>query len=169
MYRVEVDTEKGVCMPVDDATFRKTMGSFVSGVTVVTTVYDNVRYGMTVSSFCSLSLQPQLLLVCLNSTLPTYNAILKSGKFGVSILAAHQAHLSQRFASREIDKFAGVAWSSGSLGMPLIDDCCTTIECNLAHVLPGGDHAIVVGALMHATTNDHEPLVYAQGAYRQIV
>ena len=66
MYRVEVDTEKGVCMPVDDATFRKTMGSFVSGVTVVTTVYDNVRYGMTVSSFCSLSLQPQLLLVCLN-------------------------------------------------------------------------------------------------------
>jgi molecular chaperone DnaK len=108
-------------------------------------------------------------LIPRNSTLPTYNAILKSGRFGVSILAAHQAQLSQRFASRVIDKFADVAWSSGALGMPLLDDCCTTIECNLAHVLPGGDHAIIVGALMHATTSAHEPLVYAQGAYRQLV
>lgn len=155
-------------MPLDDATFRQTMGSFVSGVTVVTTIHDNVRYGMTVSSFASLSLQPQLLLVCLTSTLPTYVAITQSQRFGVSILAANQAHISQQFASRAIDKFADVAWYTGDTGLPLIADACATIECTVAAIHPGGDHAIVVGEIITAHTTPLPPLVYARGAYHQL-
>lgn len=156
-------------MPIDETVFRKTMGSFASGVTVVTTVHDQQRYGMTVSSFCSLSLNPQLILVCLTSTLPTHNAILKSGKFAVNILAHDQAHLSQHFASRELDKFAGILWEPSPNGMPFLTDCCASIDCTLAHVLPGGDHSIVVGAVNHATILEKAPLAYFRGAYHQIV
>ncbi|MCE2850233.1 MAG: flavin reductase family protein [Roseiflexaceae bacterium] len=155
-------------MALDDAAFRQTMGSFVSGVTVVTTEHAGVRYGMTVSSFTSLSLQPQLLLVCITSTLPTYLAIVESKQFGVSILAADQAPISQQFASRQLDKFAGVAWHAGSLGLPLITGACATIECRLAAIHPGGDHAIVVGEIVTAHTIDTPPLVYARGSYRQL-
>lgn len=155
-------------MAIDDAAFRQTMGSFVSGVTVVTTVHEGVRYGMTVSAFSSLSLQPQLLLVCITNTLPTYQAITKSKRFGVSILAADQAHLSQRFASREVDKFAGVDWAYGSMGMPLLAETCATIECDLHAIHPGGDHAIVVGQILNTHVTDKPPLVYARGSYRQL-
>jgi flavin reductase (DIM6/NTAB) family NADH-FMN oxidoreductase RutF len=155
-------------MALDDAAFRQTMGSFVSGVTVVTTVHEDVRYGMTVSSFTSLSLHPQLLLVCLTSTLPTYLAIVQSQHFGVSILAADQAAISQQFASRHVDKFAGVAWHAGSTGVPLISDACATIECRVSAIHPGGDHAIVVGEIITAQTSDRAPLVYARGAYHQL-
>lgn len=155
-------------MALDNATFRQTMGSFTSGVTVVTTVHENVRYGMTVSSFASLSLQPQLLLVCITHTLPTYLAIVESKQFGVSILAADQASVSQQFASRQPDKFAGVAWHSGSLGLPLISGACATVECRLVAIHPGGDHAIVVGEIVTAQITDAPPLVYVRGAYRQL-
>lgn len=155
-------------MPLDDTTFRQTMGSFVSGVTVVTTIHDDVRFGMTVSSFASLSLRPQLLLVCLTSTLPTYHAITQSRHFGVSILAADQAHISQQFASRVVDKFANVAWHSGTMGMPLITGACAVIECAVSAIHPGGDHAIVVGEILTAHTTTNPPLVYARGAYHQL-
>lgn len=155
-------------MPLDDTTFRQTMGSFVSGVTVVTTVHDDTRYGMTVSSFASLSLQPQLLLVCLTSTLPTYLAITQSRHFGVSILAAHQTHISQQFASRALDKFANVPWHTGDNGMPLISDACATIECAVSAIHPGGDHSIVVGEILTAHITTNPPLVYARGAYHQL-
>ena len=156
-------------MPIDETIFRKAMGSFLSGVTVVTTRHDNQLYGMTVSSFCSLSLQPQLLLVCITNTLPTHHAILKSGKFAVNILSQPQAHVSQHFASRAVDKFADVEWGPGPDGQPLLTGCCAVLECTLAHVLPGGDHSIVVGAVNYADVN-HElaPLAYHRGAYHHL-
>jgi hypothetical protein len=107
-------------MTIDDALFRKAMGSFTSGVTVVTTVHDNAAYGMTVSSFTSLSLKPQLLLVCIQNQLPTHTAILKSGIFAVSILAADQAFISQHFASKIADKFTGINCSTTAAGIPVI-------------------------------------------------
>jgi flavin reductase (DIM6/NTAB) family NADH-FMN oxidoreductase RutF len=155
-------------MPIDDALFRKAMGSFTSGVTVVTTVHDNAAYGMTVSSFTSLSLKPQLLLVCIQNQLPTHTAILKSGIFAVSILAADQAFISQHFASKITDKFTGINCSTTAAGIPVIANACATFECTLAHVLPGGDHSIVVGALNEAHVSDRAPLVYCRGGYHQL-
>ncbi len=156
-------------MPLDDAIFRKVMGSFASGVTVVTAVHNQTRYGMTVSSFCSVSLNPQLLLVCITTSLPTHEAIVASGAFGVSVLAADQAHLSQQFASRTTDKFAGVTCIESPLGIPLIDGACAVIECTVEHQYAGGDHTIFVGRITHAAVNDGEPLAYFRGAYRSLV
>ncbi|MEY3990879.1 MAG: hypothetical protein RI985_1960 [Chloroflexota bacterium] len=156
-------------MTLEDAVFRKVMGSFASGVTVVTAIHDNTRYGMTVSSFCSVSLEPQLLLVCITKTLPTHQAIVHSGVFGVSILAANQADISQQFASRAVDKFAGVDLTISPRGVPLIADTCAAIECIVEHQYDGGDHTIFVGRITHAMVNDHEPLAYFRGAYRSLV
>jgi len=118
-------------MPIDDALFRKAMGSFTSGVTVVTTVHDNAAYGMT-------------------------------------ILAADQADISQHFASKITDKFTGINCSTTAAGIPVIANACATFECTLAHVLPGGDHSIVVGALNEAHVSDRAPLVYYRGGYHQL-
>ena len=156
-------------MTLEDAVFRKVMGSFASGVTVVTAVHNNTRYGMTVSSFCSVSLDPQLLLVCITKTLPTHDAIVQSGAFGVSILAADQAHLSQQFASRVADKFAGVSCSTSPRGIPLIDNTCASIECTVEHQYAGGDHTIFVGRITHAVVNETDPLAYFRGGYRSLV
>lgn len=156
-------------MTLEDTIFRKVMGSFASGVTVVTTVDNNMQYGMTVSSFCSVSLDPQLLLVCITKTLPTHDAILRAGAFGVSILAADQANISQQFASRALDKFAGIQWSPSPLGIPLIDNACAAIECTVEHQYAGGDHTIIVGRITHAVVTDRDPLAYFRGAYRSLV
>jgi flavin reductase (DIM6/NTAB) family NADH-FMN oxidoreductase RutF len=156
-------------MTLDDAVFRKVMGSFASGVTVVTATHNDTRYGMTVSSFCSVSLDPQLLLVCITKTLPTHHAISNSGVFGVSILSAHQADISQQFASRVVDKFAGIAVTNSPLGVPLIDQTCAAIECIVEHQYAGGDHTIFVGRITHAIVTDYEPLAYYRGAYRSLV
>lgn len=156
-------------MTLEDAVFRKVMGSFASGVTVVTAMHNNTPYGMTVSSFCSVSLDPQLLLVCITKTLPTHHAIVSSGVFGVSILAANQAHISQQFASRIADKFEGVDVTTSPQGVPLIAHTCAAIECTVEHEYAGGDHTIFVGRITHALVNDYEPLAYFRGSYKSLV
>src|SRR6267143_558130 len=105
-------------MPIDEAAFKLAMSHFPSGVTVVTTEHEGRPYGMTVASFASLSLHPPLVLVCIEKTVKTHDAISSSQKFGVSILGADQADISSRFASRADDKFAGVEVSRGELGVP---------------------------------------------------
>src|SRR5947209_20463506 len=95
-------------MPIDDARFRLAMSHFASGVTVVTTAHDGQLYGMTVASFASLSLHPPLVLVCIERSVKTHDAIAAAGKYGVSILSSTQADISAKFASRSDDKFNGV-------------------------------------------------------------
>src|SRR5438105_11384402 len=107
-------------MPIDDAQFKLAMSHFASGVTVVTTEHEGTRYGMTVASFCSVSLRPPLVLVCIENSVRTHDAIVAAGTFGVSILAEAQAEISGRFASKKVDdRFEGVAVREGELGMPL--------------------------------------------------
>src|SRR6476646_6106009 len=100
-------------MPVDDAQFKLAMSHFASGVTVVTTEQEGTPYGMTVAAFSSLSLHPPLVLVCIEKSVRTHEAISASGKFAVSILNAGQADVSNRFASRSEDKFGGTATHRG--------------------------------------------------------
>jgi flavin reductase (DIM6/NTAB) family NADH-FMN oxidoreductase RutF len=155
-------------MPIDDAGFKLAMSHFASGVTVVTTEHDGSRYGMTVASFASLSLNPPLVLVCIEKSVKTHDALAAAGHFGVSILAQSQADVSNRFASKSDDKFSGVSMRQGELGSPLIEGAICAIECRVHAQLPGGDHTIFVGEVVDAQTRDDAPLVYYRSGYREL-
>src|SRR5512140_1431222 len=155
-------------MPIDDAQFKLAMSHFASGVTVVTTEVDGKPYGLTVASFASLSLHPPLVLVCIEKKVKSHDAIAAAKKFAVNVLAAGQGSVSDRFASRSHDKFAGLKWTSGPLGVPLIAGALTTIECRLRELLPGGAHSIFVGEVVAIASTEGKPLVYFRSAYHQI-
>lgn len=156
-------------MPIDDARFKQAMSQFASGVTVVTTEHDGVRYGMTVASFASLSLHPPLVIVCIEKAVKTHDAIAGAGKFGVSILTQSQADISGRFASKKIDdKFEGVDVVTTE-GVPLIKGSLCMLACRVHAQLPGGDHSIFVGEVLEAEVSDAAPpLVYFRSGYREL-
>ncbi len=152
-------------MPVDDAEFKLALSHFASGITVVTTEWNGKPYGMTVASFASLSLRPPLVVICIEKSVKTHDAIASAKRFAVNILAADQGEISTRFASRSEDKFTGVEWTSGTLGMPLIVNALTSIECTLHDQLPGGDHSIFVGEVVATTVRQGKPLLYFRAGY----
>jgi flavin reductase (DIM6/NTAB) family NADH-FMN oxidoreductase RutF len=155
-------------MPIDDAHFRLAMSHFASGVTIVTTSHDGKPFGMTVASFASLSLHPPLVLVCIERSVKTHDAIAAAGKFGVSILSSAQADISSKFASRNDDKFGGVELVPGEMDVPLIAGALTAIECRVYDQLPGGDHSIFIGEVLKIHTTEGDPLLYFRSGYREI-
>jgi flavin reductase (DIM6/NTAB) family NADH-FMN oxidoreductase RutF len=155
-------------MPIDDAQFKLAMSHFASGVTVVTTEHEGTRYGMTVSAFASLSLHPPLVLVCVEKSAKSHDAIRDAAKFGVSILAQTQADISGKFASRAEDKFSGISVRTGELGIPFIEGAICTLECRVHQQVTAGDHTIFVGEVVDAQVRDDAPLVYFRSAYREI-
>lgn len=155
-------------MPIDESQFKLAMSHFASGVTIVTTEYAGTPYGLTVASFASLSLRPPLVLICVEKTTKSHDAIAAAKKFGVSILEEKQAEISGRFASKIDDKFAGVEVKEGRLGLPLIAGSLCMLECQLRDQFPGGDHSIFVGEVMEAYIGAGTPLVYHRSSYRQI-
>jgi len=155
-------------MPILEAQFRAAMSHFASGVTIVTTEHAGTAFGMTVASFASLSLRPPLVLVCIEKSVKTHDAIAGAGKFGVSILADSQQELSGRFASKIEDKFSGVAVRRGALEIPLIEGAICTLECRLYAQLPGGDHTIFVGEVEDAQMTEGTPLIYHGSGYREL-
>lgn len=155
-------------MPIDDAHFKLALSHFASGVTIVTTEHEGRPFGMTVASFASLSLNPKLVLICIETSVKTHEAIVAAGKFGVSILASDQAAISSKFASRSDYKFTGVDIFRGTLDLPMITGALTTIECRLQSQLPGGDHSIFVGEVVDIQTREGDPLLYFRSGYREM-
>jgi flavin reductase (DIM6/NTAB) family NADH-FMN oxidoreductase RutF len=155
-------------MSIDEARFRQVMGHFATGVTVVTTEHNGELFGMTVSSFASLSLKPALILVCIDKAVPTHAAIGAAGCFVVNVLEKRQEHLSRRFAVTANDKFKGVAWHSGQLGLPVLEGVLAVIECQLRNTLDGGDHTIYVGEVTDAEVHEGAPLLYYRRGYREL-
>lgn len=155
-------------MAVDEARFRQTMGYFASGVTVVTTQHEGRLYGMTISSFTSLSLNPPLILICVDQHISNHDAIKHAQRFVINVLEQRQEHLSRRFASREDDKFVGVAWHDGHLGLPVLEGALAVIECHLYNTLPGGDHTIFVGEVVHVEVGEGSPLLYYRRGYHEL-
>jgi flavin reductase (DIM6/NTAB) family NADH-FMN oxidoreductase RutF len=155
-------------MPIDDARFRQAMGYFASGVTVVTTASAGELYGMTVSSFSSLSLNPPLVLICIDKGVPSHDMIRDAGCFVVNILEKRQEHLSRRFATTANDKFKGVAWHSGQLGLPVLDNTLAAIECRLRDALDGGDHTIFIGEVVDSEIREGAPLLYYRRGYHEL-
>lgn len=155
-------------MAVEEATFKRAMSHFLSGVTVVTTVADGNRYGMTVASFASLSLNPPLVLVCVEKNVKMHEVLPRAEKFAVSMLTEDQQKISNQFASRTEDRFAGIETIEGKLGLPLIANASCTIECRLHATLPGGDHTIFVGEVVGAQFAEGQPLAYFRSGYHKL-
>jgi flavin reductase (DIM6/NTAB) family NADH-FMN oxidoreductase RutF len=153
---------------MDQSLFRQVMGHFASGVTVVTTNHEGHLSGLTVSSFTSLSLEPPLILVCIDHTAASHATIAAAGRFAVNILSEGQEYLSRRFATRDSEKFLADTYTLSSHGLPLLNGALAHIECSLHSSLPGGDHTIYVGEVVAADVNIARPLVYFRSGYYQL-
>jgi flavin reductase (DIM6/NTAB) family NADH-FMN oxidoreductase RutF len=156
-------------MAVTTADFRAALRQFPTGVTVVTTREPDGRpTGLTANAFTSVSLDPPLVLVCVDRTATAHPALVTSGWFAVNVLGKGQERLSRRFATSGEDKFAGVASHQGRAGLPLLDGVVASLECRVVHRYDGGDHTIFVGQVEHASVNGGEPLVYHGGSYHYL-
>ena len=149
--------------------FREVIGHFASGVTVITANHDGADYGMTASAVTSLSLEPPMLLVCVNRETVTETAIAGSGAFGVNILHEHQGDVAERFAGRHSpSKFERLAIARGGLGSPLLEDTLARIECSVAEQVTGGTHTVFLGEVQHAEALRGAPLAYFRGSFGRI-
>ncbi|MDH3201403.1 MAG: flavin reductase family protein [Myxococcales bacterium] len=157
-------------MPIDHERFREVLRNWASGVTVVTTRAGDKIHGMTVSAFSSVSANPPLVLVCANQASTTHGVIEQGGLFTVNILAAHQADISDVFASpaNEDTRLLSVRWSVGETGAPLIDEALACLECKVTSAHQEGSHTIYVGQVEAVHTTDAEPLLYYRGRYRAL-
>lgn len=153
-------------MPIDSATFRSVLGRFVSGVTVVTACdAGGVDHGMTVSAFCSVSLEPPLVLVSIAHDAALHPVLLRQDEFAVSILTASQEAIARRFAEKLDNRFGGVGFTRGITGAPLIEGALAVVEGRVVHRHPGGDHTIFVAEVLAASATMDEPLLYYRGGY----
>ncbi len=154
-------------MPIERDVFRRVMGSFASGVTIVTVVgQDGTPTGFTASAVTSLSLEPRMLLVCVSEHSSTLVAVNEAGNFVVNILGAHQQAAAQQFATRREDRFGGFRWHPGPLsGAPVLDGSLAYAECVLRDTCKGGDHVILMGEVLAGDVHEAEPLLYFRGRY----
>ncbi|GAA1904249.1 hypothetical protein GCM10009737_01220 [Nocardioides lentus] len=150
---------------VDARAFRHVVGHLASGVTVITTVDGDERYGMTASSVTSLSADPPLMLACLNNAVPTADAVTRSGRYAVNVLGRDHGQLAHQFAVPSDDKFAGVPTATGTTGVPLVEDAIAHLECEVVERVVGGTHTIFVGRVVRAVAQEGEPLTYFRGGF----
>jgi flavin reductase ActVB len=149
--------------------FRSVLGRFPSGVTVVTTkAGDGSDEGMTVSAFCSVSLDPPLVLICIEKTASAFNALTTAPGFVVNVLAASQEQIARRFSIVDIDRFEGVGYSRSPNGLAVLDDVLGVIECATVAMHKAGDHTIIVGEVEAARAQNGTPLLYYRGGYAQL-
>ena len=156
-------------MPVEKAEFRRALGHFASGVAVVTSKFEDGQIaGVTVTAFSSLSLEPPLVLICIDKRARMHDRLQPGGNFAVNILSQDQEFVSRRFASSEPDPFREIGYREGTTGAPLIHGALGTLECRIVEGLPGGDHTIVVGEVEATHVAEGKPLVYFRGGYNQL-
>ena len=156
-------------MPASPEEFRSALAQFASGVTVVTTRDANdKKHGITVSAFCSVSLEPPMVLICIEKTTGSHYAFGESGAFVVNILASSQSDVSEHFASRVDEKFGDVEHSLNEDGVPVLTDAIATLRCTLRHSLDGGDHSIFVGLVESVDIRGGNPLIYFDRDYHRL-
>lgn len=162
-------------MTVDAENLRKTMRQWGSGVTVVTVAHDGKRAGVTASSFTSVSLEPPLVLVCLQNYIESFKLIELAGHFGISILTSGQAKLSQQFAGfatlpEGADRFYGVKLLTAVTGTPLLADAAAWMDCKLTAIYEAGPTSrIIVGQVLETGQQEGSlPLIYHNRAYYNI-
>jgi len=147
---------------------RKALGTFATGVTIVTTLTkDKQLVGVTANSFSSVSLEPPIVLWSLKKNSPSLQAFDHSGRFAVNVLALDQTELSKRFASPIPDKFSTVAYIEGIGGLPLIENCVATFQCKTHQRIEAGDHILYLGEVEAFDHQDHPTLMFCKGKYMQ--
>lgn len=144
---------------------RNALGGFVTGVTVVTTEIDGERCGFTANSFCSVSLDPPLVLVCIGKTSSNFSKFQEADHFCINVLAEAQRDVSQQFATSGVDRFEGIACETGALGSPVIPDSLSWFECAMHDRFDAGDHEILVGRVEDYGYGTQSPLAYFRGNY----
>ncbi|MCS0504291.1 flavin reductase family protein [Ancylobacter mangrovi] len=149
----------------DHGHFRRALGRFATGITVVTTRTAHGKLeGLTANSFSSVSLDPPMVLWSLRRQAPSLESFATSGCFAVNVLGTHQQHLCRHFATPRDDKFAAVPHSIGDHGSPLIEGAIARFECRTEQVIEAGDHLIFLGRVLRAAHRDGEPLIFATGS-----
>lgn len=166
-----VMTDNPVALPaLDPMELRRCLGTFVTGVTVITALdAEGQPEGITANSFSSLSLSPPLIVWSLRLNARSFKTYQYAPRFAVNILAQDQMPVSNRFASSGIDRFEGIKHTLGLGGVPLIDGCVAYLECSLEATHPGGDHVLFIGRVEHIQTFDKQPLAYGGGEYKSVV
>ena len=153
--------------------FRRVMGRFATGVTVITTRAGDEMHGMTANAVTSLSLDPMLVLVCVDKAADTHDIISHARTFAVNILSKEQAEISDRFAKKDqkaAHDLDGVAYHLSESGLPLIEGAIAHLECRTMSEVEGGDHTIFIGEVTKAEDSGAgEPLLFYQGRYGRFV
>jgi flavin reductase (DIM6/NTAB) family NADH-FMN oxidoreductase RutF len=167
-HQAESQGDRAVVTPVviEPRELRRALAGFPTGVTVVTAC--NVAgqiAGVTVNSFCSVSLAPPLLLWCLSKNAPSSRVFTDASHFAIHVLAANQKHLSKRFSSPSIDKFAELQFDAGLGRAPILGGAVATFECRLTQQHDGGDHLILIGEVERYNYSDRHPLLFHAGDY----
>ena len=150
----------------DPKQLRNAFGTFMTGVTVVTTrETSGIPRGFTANSFTSVSLDPPLLLICIDKRAESVDVFTKGEGFAVNILAANQVETSGLFASKRADKYDLVGWQSSDTGNPILDDVCAWFDCKRNQVVDAGDHVVLIGEVQSFSHNNETGLGYARGSY----
>lgn len=156
---------------IDPLRFREALGHYASGITVVTTMLEGQPVGFTCQSFYSVSMDPPLVSFSVMKTSTSYPAIRESGSFTVNVLAQDQRELSNQFARRGEDKWAGVDWAESRHGNPVLADTVMWVDCRLEQEVDAGDHFIVLGhvrQLNEPQAHRADPLLFFRGRYREL-
>ncbi len=159
-------------MSLDPQQFRTIIGNFATGVTVITAASGEELQGMTANAFTSLSLDPMMVLICVDRDSHTHRVLKQGRAFTVNVLADHQAEVSRLFAKKsppERGTLRGQAFRLGETGAPVLQDCLAYLECRVSDELSGGDHTIFVGEVVDAAVvGDGGPLLFFRGTYREL-
>jgi flavin reductase (DIM6/NTAB) family NADH-FMN oxidoreductase RutF len=155
---------------VDPESFRRTLGAYPTGVTVVTAIGPNGPSGATANAVSSLSLEPPMMLACLDRDSRTLTSVRAAGRFGVNALAAGQEDAARRFARKdpEPSKWEGVEWSERE-GCPRLHEALMWVACELRDLIDGGDHLILTGNVLEAESREGRPLIFHRGEYRDLL
>jgi flavin reductase (DIM6/NTAB) family NADH-FMN oxidoreductase RutF len=150
--------------------FREACAKFATGVAVATVrASDGTPHGLTVSSFTAVSIDPPLILVCIDYACTFIEHFRASTHFGVNVLTESQRELSIIFAEKPEGRFDGVEWYSSESGVPFLRTCLTTIECRVSSIVEAGDHAIFLAQVVEAESWDGIPLLYFNRDYRSLL
>lgn len=158
--------------PINPHAFRDTLGHYASGVTIISALKTGAPVGFTCQSFYSVSTEPPLVSFSVMTNSTTYPRIRETGRFAVNVLAQHQDWVSNQFARKGTDKWAGVAWKPTAAGNPVIEDTLMWLDCDIWAEYEAGDHWIVLGRVNEMSPPEwhkHLPLLYFKGQYRHLV
>ncbi len=154
---------------IDSDTYRSVLGRFATGVTIITArSADGTDHGMTVSAFCSLSLHPPQVLICIDQSASMLELMRGHCSIGINILSSDQEAYSRRFASEDEQPFEGIAYGRGEAGVVLFEEALAHLECRIIVHHEAGDHTIFIAEVDRATPRDGRPLLYYRGGYAQL-